>query len=54
MKYEVTIKQIEIYRLEIVADSQYEAEKLAWEKFAADKNQYHNDSDSEIECIEED
>lgn len=53
MKFEVRIKQIEIYDLEIEADSEQEAIEVAHEKLASeDKHKYHVDSDGEDTAYE--
>lgn len=55
-KYEVTIKQTEIYVFEeIEADSEQDAEAKAWERFTDDENakqKYHHDSDGDTEVFE--
>jgi len=47
MKYEVTLKQIEVYCMDVEAETEKEAIEKAWELYEADKNEYHHDSESE-------
>ena len=58
MKFEVELKEIEIYRMEVDADTEEEAIDKAYELIdtEAGKQIYHNDSDgaSEVTEIEED
>lgn len=55
MKYEVTIREIEIYTVPVEADSIAEAKDKAWDLLTdnnENKAKYHNDSDGESEAIE--
>ena len=53
-KYRVTLKEIEIYEIEVVAEDGYSAINEAWETLmnAPDKGIYHNDSDGESDVEE--
>ena len=51
-KYDVTLKEIEIYRVEgVEADSEFEAYEKALEKIESDqgKQEHHEESDGEYE-----
>ena len=49
-KYEVTLKETEIYRFEVEADNAGSALDTAYELLDSDKKQsYHQDSDGESE-----
>lgn len=56
MKYEVTIREIEIYSLEVEAETDEEAQDKAWELLTEgdekNKGQYHHDSDGSSEAYE--
>jgi len=53
MKYEVTARLIEIYRLEVDADSEEEAIGIADALLEGNgKYKYHEDSDAEITAYE--
>ena len=49
MKYQVTCEKIEIYYLEVEADSPEEAELKADSMLDDDPDRYHNDSDVKFE-----
>lgn len=52
--YDVTLKQIEIYSIQVSANSRKEAIDKAWGFIESDegKAEYHYDSDAEQEAIE--
>lgn len=55
MKYEVTLKEIEIYRFEIKADTEDDAVEAAWNILLEDPNgkcNHHHDSDGDHEVLE--
>lgn len=53
MKYEVYTKLIEIYKIEVEADSELEAFEIAERLLEGDsKHQYHQDSDAESVAYE--
>jgi len=53
MKYEVTIKEIEIYIIEVDATDEDNAYDKAWDKLGSDdKDDYHSNSDAETEVKE--
>ena len=54
MKYEVTLRETEIYVIEVEADSEEEATENAYIIFenASEKGIYHYDSDSESSAYE--
>lgn len=52
MKYEVTIKQIEIYVMTVEAEDDIAAEAKAEELFDVNKNAYHDNSETETESNE--
>lgn len=53
MKHEVTAKLIEIYRLEVEAETEEDAINLADELLEGDlKHKYHEDSDAEFTAYE--
>lgn len=55
-KYEVVLKQSEIYIVTVVADDEEEAKELAWDKLSSDDNNkydYHHDSVGETMMVEE-
>lgn len=53
-KYEVEIREIEVYRIVVEADCEADAEDKAWEMLTdgTNKDQYHNDSDGEARAVE--
>lgn len=54
-KYEVILKEIEIYNIEIEAETEVEACNQAWELLTeseSNKAKYHNDSDGESSASE--
>ena len=53
MKYEVELTQKELYNFIIKAETEEEAKNKAIELFESDnKNEYHYDSNTDIECYE--
>jgi len=54
-KYEVKVKETEIYILTVEADNEYHARDIAWDKLmeADDKDVYFDESDGETEVIGE-
>ena len=54
MKYQVTLKEIEIYVMEVSADCEEEAIDKAYELIGTKKGKltYHDDSDSESDIEE--
>ena len=54
MKFEVTIKEIEIYEMEVEAEDKDAAIEQAWEMIDTEegKAKYHNDSDGESSAVE--
>lgn len=53
MKYEVIVKEFEIYNIQIDADSEQEAQKLADEVMeSGKKHEHHDDSGAEIQVFE--
>ena len=54
-KYEVTLKEIEIYVINVEAESEYEAKVKARQILEENgKDKYHNDSDGEAEITDSD
>jgi len=54
-KYEVTLKEIEIYVVNVEAESEKEAKNKAWEILEENgRDKYHNDSDGEAEITDSD
>lgn len=54
-KYEVTIREIEIYVVPVEAENEDQASEIAWEMITENedsKYKYHNDSDGETEVEE--
>jgi len=54
MKYEIILKEIEVYVLDIEADSEDEALQMAYSKIDSEDGRanYHHDSDGEYEIFE--
>ena len=51
--YEVTIRETEVYIVEVEANNDFEAEDQAWKKLEQEgRDGYHNDSDSDVEICE--
>ena len=54
MKYEVTLKEIEIYVVNVEADSEEEAKQEAWATLEENgRSSFHTDSDGEAEITDE-
>jgi hypothetical protein len=45
-RFEVAIRQIEVYSVEVEAEDEQEAEDKAWELVMNDRDEYHIDSDA--------
>jgi hypothetical protein len=52
-RFEIIIKKIEKYVLDVVANSEQEAKEIAEQKILESPAKYHDDSDFEIECYED-
>ncbi len=50
-RFEIIVKKIEKYVLDVVANSEEEAIKIAEQKIIDSPAKYHDDSDVEIECF---
>jgi len=50
--YQVTIRKIEKYYVEVSAEDEQEAREIAEAKIESAPNDHHDDSDVEIECYE--
>ena len=53
--WQITVKQVEEYYLEVEAETREEANEKAWELLETEqgKAKYHHDSDATIESFEE-